>query len=363
MAPTFHRLTVASVTRPTDESVAIAFNVTDADRAVFRFIPGQYVTVKTIVGGAEQRRNYSICSSDGGDEPLTIGVKRVANGVVSQYLNDHVKPGDTLELYPPMGSFTIDAEGSGGAPVVLYAGGSGITPILSMLKSMLASGSNQSLTLIYANRNERSIMFADVIDALAAANPDTFRVIHVLEDNAATSRSSYAGLLNVEMATSLLSAVTSNAASCQHYMCGPQGMMEAVGRALRDLAVPESNIHREYFTISTQQSQPMNHDETQSDGASAERRTRSVTIRLYGTESTFDVEPDETILTAAQRANLDPPFACQIGACCTCRAKLLSGRVVMDEREALSDDEIDEGYILTCQSHPITDDVVADYDQ
>ncbi|MBU3741167.1 MAG: 2Fe-2S iron-sulfur cluster binding domain-containing protein [Candidatus Kapabacteria bacterium] len=363
MAVTFHSLTVASVARPTDESVAISFRVAEADRSAFSFVPGQYLTVKAVIDGVEQRRNYSICSSPRGDEPLTIGVKRVANGAMSQYLNDHVKPGDMLELYPPMGSFTIDVDTPSADPIVLYAGGSGITPILSMLKSILDAQPNRSVTLIYANRNERSIMFADVIDGLALAHPDRFRQLHVLEDNATATRTSYAGLLDADMAAMLLSSVTSDAAACQHYICGPQGMMEAVGRALHQLAVPESNIHREYFTISTHKSQPMNHEETQPDGATAERKTRSVTIRLYGTESTFDVDPDETILTAAQRANLDPPFACQIGACCTCRAKLLSGRVIMDEREALSDDEIDEGYILTCQSHPITDDVVADYDQ
>jgi len=360
MAVTFHRLTVSSVFRLTNDAVSITFDVPTAERAHFAFQAGQYVTVKAVIDGVEQRRSYSICSSPALDEPLAIGVKRVDGGMVSTYLHQHVTPGQTLELYPPMGRFTLDATER---PIVFYAGGSGITPILSMTKSVLATQPNRRVTLIYANRATASVMFADAIESLQHEHPERLHVVHVLEDNGSVSSSSYAGRLDTAMARTVLAEHVTDLQSCEHYICGPQAMMDSITSLLNNLGVASEHIHHEYFTITKHQSDAMNHDAASSAAESAEPKTRTVTIRLYGTESTFSVEPDETILTAAQRANLDPPFACQIGACCTCRAKLLSGKVVMDEREALSDDEINEGYILTCQSHPITDDVIADYDQ
>lgn len=360
MAVTFHRLPVLSVTHLTDDAVSIAFDVPEHERTSFTYQAGQYVTVKVVVDGVEHRRNYSLCSSPALTEPLTVGVKRVMGGTVSTYLHQNLRAGDTLELYPPMGRFTLDETER---PMVLYAGGSGVTPVLSMLKTVLHTQPNRHVTLVYANKNARSIMFADTITALQAAFAERLTVVHVLEDNGSAPASSYAGRLDEQTSKTVLAQHVDDPASCEHFICGPQGMMDAVTSALHSLGVPAAHVHHEYFTISKHQADPMHHDADSSAAASAEPKTRTVTIRLYGTESTFTVEPDETILTAAQRANLDPPFACQIGACCTCRAKLLSGKVVMDEREALSDEEIDEGYILTCQSHPVTDDVLADYDQ
>lgn len=363
MAATFHRLTVASVERLTPDAVAIAFDVPEEARETFRHKAGQYVTLRATINGIEYRRNYSLCSSPYRAERPTIGVKRVANGVMSQYLNDHLVVGEAMDLYPPMGSFCVDPDPEKSTSYVLYAGGSGITPVLSIIRALLEQQPKSQITLVYANRDEQSIMFAEQIDALASAYADTLRVYHLLEDNASASRSSYAGRLDEATAKAFLPTIVTDARAHQHYVCGPQGMMDAVVSWLRAVDVEPAAIHQELFTISKHQAETMNPEASSTADDAAERKTRTITIRLYGTESTFDVEPDETILTAAQRANLDPPFACQIGACCTCRAKLVTGKVVMDEREALSDDEIAEGYILTCQSHPTTDDVFADYDQ
>ena len=363
MAPTFHRLPVATVERLTPDAVAIAFDVPADLRDTFRHKAGQYVTVRLVIDGVEYRRNYSLCSSAVGDERPTIGVKRVANGAVSQYLHGNLTVGATLDLYPPMGSFCIEPNPASSTSYVLYAGGSGITPVLSIMRTLIEQQPQSRVALVYANRDEQSIMFAEQIDALAAANADRVTVHHILEDNASATRSSYAGRLDQATATALLPKIVANAPAQQHYLCGPQGMMDAVVSWLRAAGVDQAAIHQELFTISKHQAETMNAEASSTADDAAERKTRTITIRLYGTESTFEVEPDETILTAAQRANLDPPFACQIGACCTCRAKLVSGKVVMDEREALSDDEIAEGYILTCQSHPTTDNVFADYDQ
>ena len=363
MALTFHRLAIAAVDRLTPDAVAISFDVPADLRDIFRHKAGQYVTMRLMIDGIEYRRNYSLCSSPSGDERPTIGVKRVANGTVSQYLHDSLTVGATLELYPPMGSFCIEPNPASATAYALYAGGSGITPVLSIMRTIIEQQSKSTVTLVYANRDERSIMFAQQIDALAAANPERVFVHHVLEDNASASRSSYAGRLDEATATALLPKLIVDATTLQHYVCGPQGMMDAVVTWLRSVDVGQASIHQELFTIIKHQAETMNPESSSTADDAVEQKTRTITIRLYGAESSFDVEPDETILTAAQRANLDPPFACQIGACCTCRAKLVSGRVVMDEREALSDDEIADGYILTCQSHPTTDDVFADYDQ
>lgn len=363
MAPTFHRLSVAAVEQLTPDAVAISFDVPADLRDTFRYKAGQYVTLRLTIDGVEYRRNYSLCSSPVAGERPTIGVKRVTNGAVSQYLHGNLSVGAALDLYPPMGSFCIEPNPASAMAYVLYAGGSGITPVLSIMRTLIEQQPQSRITLVYANRDERSIMFAEQIDALASSHADRLVVHHVLEDNASATRSSYAGRLDQATAAMLLPKIVANAAGQQHYVCGPQGMMEAVVSWLRAAGVEQAAILQELFTISKHQAETMSSEASSTADDAVERKTRTITIRLYGTESTFDVEPDETILTAAQRANLDPPFACQIGACCTCRAKLVSGTVIMDEREALSDDEIEEGYILTCQSHPTADNVFADYDQ
>jgi ring-1,2-phenylacetyl-CoA epoxidase subunit PaaE len=361
VAVQFHHLRIDHVDRVTPDAIAITFDVPEQLRPVFQYKQGQYVTVRVTVDGVEHRRNYSLCSSPYADEPMTIAVKRVRDGAVSQYLNDHAAPGLAIEVYPPMGNFTKELDPSNARHYVLYAGGSGITPILSILKSILRIEPKSRITMFYANRDEASIIFADQLDAIAASYGGRFELHHMLEDNDGARRSSSIGRLDPETTARMLAEFVPDAMSAEYFICGPQGMMDAVISAVRGAGVDDHHIHREYFTIS----KPSNQSDApmQSTDDAAERKTRTVTIRLYGQESTFEVEPDETILSAAQRADLDPPFACQIGACCTCRAKLLSGKVVMDEREALSDDEIADGYVLTCQSHPITDDVVADYDQ
>lgn len=362
MAVQFHHLRIDHVDRVTADAIAITFDVPHELRPVFQYKQGQYITVRVTVDGVEHRRNYSLCSSPYADEPMTIAVKRVRDGAVSQYLNDHAAPGLDLEVYPPMGNFTKELDPANARHYVLFAGGSGITPILSILKSILRVEPHSRVTMFYANRDEASIIFADTLDAIAASYGDRFAIHHVIEDNATAARTSTRGRLDAETVARLLGDLGIDAAAAEHFVCGPQGMMDNVIAALHGAGVDDHHIHREYFTIS----KPSNPTEAPMQSANddaVERKTRTVTIRLYGQESTFEVEPDETILSAAQRADLDPPFACQIGACCTCRAKLTSGKVIMDEREALSDDEIADGYVLTCQSHPITDDVVADYDQ
>lgn len=363
MAVQFHKLVVADVRRETSDTIAITFVVPDDLLPVFQYKQGQYLTVKMEVDGVSHRRNYSLCSSPFFDEPLAIAVKRVNDGIVSSWLNEGVKPGDVIEVYPPMGNFTKELHADHVKNYVLFGGGSGITPLMSILKSILRVEPNSKVTLFYANRDRDSVIFGAQIEELERLHASTLRVLHLLESGADGQRAQ-AGIMNAETVSKLLASID-RTPDTEYFVCGPSGMMDSVMSALKNAGVDDKHIHREYFTLEkTSMDTPQ---VVESPGAGEqvieEGKTHSVTIKLYGKQHTFDVHPDETILSAAQRENLDPPYACQIGACCTCRARVLSGKVVMDEREALSDDEIEEGYVLTCQSHPVTAGVVADYDQ
>ncbi|MDZ4745627.1 MAG: ferredoxin--NADP reductase [bacterium] len=368
MAVQFHKLTVADVQRETSDTIAITFDVPDALLPVFQYKQGQYLTVRMDVDGVSHRRNYSLCSSPFFDEPLTIAVKRVNDGVVSSWLNVGVKPGDVLEVYPPMGNFTKELNAEHTKHYVLFGGGSGITPLMSMLKSIIRVEPSSQVQLFYANRDKASVIFSAQLEALELAHPDTLHITHILESDAYAS-GAVKGLMDVATATALLNTVDRRP-DTEYFVCGPTGMMDVVLAVLKGAGIDDKHIHREYFTIDKTALELNQADEVESKNVVKEEtqmveevKTHSVTIKLYGKQHTFDVHPDETILSAAQRENLDPPYACQIGACCTCRARVLSGKVVMDEREALSDDEMAEGYVLTCQSHPVTSGVVADYDQ
>ncbi len=357
MAVQFYTLTVTEVVQQTPEAISITFAVPEHLRPVFQYRQGQYLTIKMDVDGVSHRRNYSLCSSPYDDEPLTIAVKRVSDGVVSTFLNTMVKPGASIEVYPPMGNFTKELDPAHARCYVLFGGGSGITPLLSILKSILRVELKSTVTLVYANRDEASIIFDDALTALQQRYGTRLSIVHVLEVEG--GREARLGRIDATVVEDVLKSHVPEAALAEYFVCGPGPMMSSVIDILHTRGIDDHHIHREYFTLSTNDAP----QKEQVMEESTELKSRTVKIRLYGSEHTFVVEPDETILSAAVRENLDPPFACQIGACCTCRAKIVTGKVVMDEREALSDDEIQDGFALTCQAHPLTDDVFADYDQ
>jgi len=368
MAGRFHSLRISDVTRETADAVSISFDVPPELREVFLYKPGQHITVKMNVNGSEQRRNYSLCSSPVLGEPMRIAIKRVHDGAVSQWLNEYAKPGMDLEIYPPMGNFTKEMSASHTIHYLMFVGGSGITPVISLVKSLLHVEPNSRITMFYANRNASSIIFREQLKALSLKHEasgdrlqaSSFRLIHVLEDNADASITSYIGRMDVPMVQRVIADNITSFDNAEAFVCGPGVMMDNVIEVLQKSGMENGKIHREHFIMDS----AVAAEALEATGATEDVVVkRTVKIRLYGDEFEFEVEPDETILMAAQRANLDPPYACQIGACCTCRAKIMSGRVKMDEREALSDEEIADGYALTCQSHPLTDGVVADYDK
>ena len=272
---------------------------------------------------------------------LRVAVKRVDGGKVSNYLNDEVKAGDELLLMSPIGNFTTEFNKNNSRHVVLFGGGSGITPLISIAKSTLDQEPNSAVTLVYANRNELSIIFKNVIDEMQS---DRFNVIHVLED-APENFDGHTGRITPEIIKELLMSV--DAAKGEYFMCGPSPMMDVVMNTLVDMNLPLEKIHKESFV-----------SEAAEEQVSDEVIAREVIIIYDDEEFKYIVEPNETILEKGLEEDVDLPFSCQSGLCTACRGKCTSGKVKMMEDEGLSEAEIDEGYVLPCVSHPLTDDVV-----
>jgi ring-1,2-phenylacetyl-CoA epoxidase subunit PaaE len=345
----FRNLTVSAIKRLTPQSVAISFAVPEELREEFSYTPGQYITVKAEVAGQKANRAYSLCSSPFSGEELTIGVKQTEGGLVSTFLNTELCSGDTLQIMKPMGNFTLKVNSDISRHIVLIGGGSGITPLLSIAKSVLLKEPASSVTLIYGNRDQESIMFLDELNNLQSKYP-ALNVMHILEHGSQENN----GVLSIEKLGELLGPLLTDVHT-EYYICGPGPVMSNAESVLTSNNIPAERIHREFFTA------PISLEE-EVEVAEESTEEKQISVKLYGRSYDITVNPGETILEAGIRQQLDPPYACQIAACCTCRAKLRTGKVHMDSREALTDDEIEEGYILTCQAHPLTDDVLVDFD-
>ena len=352
----FHSLKVTEVVRETADAVSIAFEVPGNLKQEYRYKQGQYLTLKLMINGQELRRSYSICSSPLEENELRVAVKKVKDGRVSTYINDSVKAGNQLEVMIPMGNFYTEMNPANKKNYVLFAGGSGITPMLSILKTVLKAEPQSTVTLLYGNNDEASVIFKNQIDAIVAANASRIKVVHILANAPAGYTALQTGLMTKEKNAELIRTYVDVNADNEYFVCGPTPMMDKVKEALTDLKINEAKIHIEYFTT------PVNADDATKapvvnvSGAKA-------TIILDGDEHEVVLQPDETVLEAALRIGLDAPYACQGGSCCTCRALLEQGQVEMTVNYALSSSEVKEGYILTCQSHPKTSSVVVNYDK
>jgi len=351
----FFSLSISKVNRETKDAVSITFNVPPLMAPQYAYKAGQYLTFSVMIEGEEVRRSYSMCSSPVTGEAITIAVKEVEGGKMSTHLNTSVKEGDLLEIMPPMGKFILDPNPNAANTYMLFGGGSGITPLLSIVKTALNMEPNSKCYLVYANRDESSVIFKSEIDALAATC-DNFKVIYSY-DNPSATWNGLSGFLTPENISALArKELGLNYPMAHYYTCGPGPMMDVVVRGLQSIGVRDDSIYTEYFTAKVKEENP----ETADSGAanySDEVIERTISVEVYGDKKEILVRPTETILMAAQNAGMDPPYSCTVGVCTTCRAKLKSGRAKMEEREGLSDSEIEEGYILTCQAHPLSDDV------
>jgi ring-1,2-phenylacetyl-CoA epoxidase subunit PaaE len=346
----FHRLRVADVRRETDECVSVALDVPEELADEFRFAPGQYLTFRTTVDGAEVRRSYSLCTAPG-DGELRVAVKQVPGGVFSSYVADEVRPGSELEVMGPEGRFTPAPDPKPHRHVVGVAAGSGITPVLGIVRHVLATEPTARVTVVYGNRTSSSIVFREQLADLKDRYLDRLRVLHVLSRES-TEIPLYSGRIDAAKVRTLLSGVLDPDDVDEVFVCGPQEMSKTVRGALLEAGVDAHRVHVELFGTPTPPPPPP------PDPAAG---TVHAKVVLHGLTRDVEVAPGETILDAGRRAGLELPWSCAAGVCATCRARV-SGPVDMAVNHALEPWELEAGYRLTCQSRARDEDLVVDYD-
>ncbi len=349
-------LKVKKINRLTKDAVSVTLEVPEDLKEKFKYTQGQFLSIQIDIGGQIFRREYSLCSSPYTDKDHIIASKIISNGTVSSYLYNELKEGDLIQSYPPQGKFFTELKPGNKKCYVLIGGGSGITPLLSILKSVLHAEPESHVILYYGSTSEESIIFKNELDEIQKEHNENFKIYYTL-DQPGDKWTGYTGRVN---SSDLSKIIEENQFIKKHeaeyFICGPAEMMETVKKTLTEEKIPSEKIHIEYFTA------PVHHEEYIPEGEENDViKERNVKVILEGNEYHIDVPPTVNILDAAIKADLDPPFSCKAGICTTCRAKLYSGKVKMDEREGLSDAEIEEGYILTCQSHPLTDNVKIEY--
>lgn len=350
----FHTLKVKDIKRETADAVSVAFEIPPQQQPEYQFKQGQYITLKMSIGGEEIRRSYSLCSSPY-EKELRVAIKAVKGGKMSTYINSELKVGTSIEVMTPMGSFYSVLSGGNKKNYLLFAGGSGITPMMSIIKSVLYVEKQSSITLIYANKNEESAIFRNELDALVSAHPN-LKVVFVFDMPVIQISELQTGLITSEKAKALIENFGGVNAD-EYFICGPGPMMENVKSSLENLKIAKEKIHIEYFTAVID---AVNKAENNAIGADVKSK---ITVLQYGIETNFELKTSSiSLLDAAIEAGVDAPFSCKGAVCCTCRAKVLEGKVKMDANFALTDAEVEEGFILTCQAHPLTEKVVIDYD-
>ncbi len=351
MATTFARLRVADVDRLCHDAVAVTFDIPPELADEFTFRPGQSLTVRRTVDGRDERRSYSICAAAGARP--RIGVREVAGGHVSEWLVREIRAGDVVEVLPPTGTFTPTLGTA--ARHVLVAAGSGITPLLSIATSVLADAGS-TVTLIYGNRRSDTVMFADELADLKDRYPARFELVHVLSRESRES-DALSGRLDSARLAALVDALIPVDAVDHWWLCGPFDMVETARAVLLERGVSAGQVHRELFYVEDVAPPLAVHADAAPTGP-----TSQVTVVMDGRATPLMLPRDTPILDAAQRVRTDLPFACKGGVCGTCRAKVTQGEVHMRRNFALEQDELDAGFVLTCQSLPVTDDVTVDYD-
>ncbi|MFF2227183.1 2Fe-2S iron-sulfur cluster-binding protein [Streptomyces globisporus] len=351
----FHPLRVSAIERITDDAVAVTLAVPAELRETFRHTPGQHLNVRYTVDGQEVRRSYSICApatEQPGEPVLRVGIRMVDGGAFSTYALKELAVGDQVEAMPPMGRFVLKPRPGLFAAVV---GGSGITPVLSMAATLLDREPSARFCLIRSDRTAASTMFLDEVADLKDRYPDRFQLVTALsrEEQSAGLPS---GRLDTERLTGLLPAVLPVAEVDGWFLCGPLGLVRRTEKALKALGVDRSRVHQEIFHV----------DEGPADAAVAKVAAPSdsvLTATLHGRSGSWPVENAESLLETVLRSRSDAPYACKGGVCGTCRAFLVSGEVRMDRNFALEPEETDAGFVLACQSHPLTPEVALDFDR
>jgi ring-1,2-phenylacetyl-CoA epoxidase subunit PaaE len=355
MTPKFHSLKINDVRTETEDTVSISFTVPSDLRNDYTFESGQYLTLKADINNEDVRRSYSLCSSPYENE-WRVAVKQVPNGKFSTYANNTLDKGMVLDVMTPTGNFKLSTDSSKANSYVLFAAGSGITPMLSIAKSALHDEPNSDVTLFYGNKGFASIIFREEIEALKNQYMGRLRIIHIL------SRESLGnviqkGRIDKEKTTQLFDAFLKDIDISGVYICGPESMITGVKEALIEKGVESSSIHFELFTAPSTENKPVE------SNVNLDKVESNVSVIIDGEQIDLNLDSSgENILDAAQKAGGDLPYACKGGVCCTCKAKILEGSARMDVNYALEEDEVEAGYILTCQSHPTSKKLVVSFD-
>jgi ring-1,2-phenylacetyl-CoA epoxidase subunit PaaE len=358
----FHELTVKRVNPEAAGSVAVTFDIPAAARDTFNFQPGQFLTLRARIDGQDLRRTYSISSpksrlAKAGE--LEIGIRPVEGGVFSNWAAQTLKAGSKLEVMPPDGRFTVKKQRA--IHRVGFAAGSGITPILSIAASTLEEQPEAKFTLVYGNRRMSSVMFNEALQDLKDRYRDRLTLIHILSRQA-QEVDLLQGRIDGDKVKAIIKALLPAASMDEVFICGPEAMIEATEKALIEAGVPESRVYTERFTSGPAQAAKIQADTDAAPSKQAAAKDIALTIVLDGKEHELNIGPDEHVLDAALDAGLDLPFSCKAGVCCTCRAKVLCGEVVMDKNFTLEADEMAQGYVLSCQARATTKQITVSFD-
>ncbi|MDY8137993.1 ferredoxin--NADP reductase [Aquimarina sp. 2201CG5-10] len=356
----FYPLKILEITKETENAYSITFDVPKEWSDIFNYKPGQYITLKFILNNEEVRRSYSICSSPMLNEPIRIGVKRVKEGLVSNHINDNLKVGDTVEVMPPDGRFFAEIKENNYKTYYLFAAGSGITPILSITKTILSTEKQSYVHMVYGNQNSDTIMFLESLKLLQKEYPDRFILIHTLS----RPKSSWSdlwktskdipyrkGRIDSDCVTWFINEYPPYAQNAEYFICGPDTMIENTKKTLNKIDVPDTRIFTESFGSSS------NIDSTEGI------KNAKLTARLQGEMVVTTIPKGKTILRALIDSGKEPPYSCEGGVCATCICKLTSGQVHMKNNLALDEQEVAQGYILSCQSIPITKEIEVIYEK
>lgn len=352
----FHQLSVTDVRKTIRDAVVVTLRPVNGGD--FDFTQGQYLTFRQDFDGTELRRSYSICAGKD-DGVLQVGIKRVEGGAFSTWANDTLSPGMVLDAMEPMGSFHTPITPERGKTYLGFAGGSGITPVLSILRTVLAREPQSSFTLVYANRGVNTIMFREELEDLKNQYMGRLTVVHILESDA-QDIDLFTGRVDAAKCEALFAHWIDVDTVDTAFICGPEPMMLGIAAALRDHDLSDAQIKFELFASA----QPGRlHRKAESGDAASAAKSTEATVTMDGSSRSFTMDKHQTVLDAALENALDAPFACKAGVCSTCKCRLLEGEVEMVANHALEDYEVEQGYILSCQSFPVTDRVVVDYDQ
>jgi ring-1,2-phenylacetyl-CoA epoxidase subunit PaaE len=371
----FQPIEIVAVKRETEDAISVTLAIPDGAREAFQFKPGQNLIVRRLFDGEELRRNYSICSGPG-DVHLRIAIKRIADGRFSVWANEMLKAGDILDVMPPQGRFVVPAGEGTPRHLVALAAGAGITPVIAMIKQVLASEPEMTFTLIYGNRSPETIIFREELEDLKDRHLGRFNLLHVLSRNEESSAPLFEGRITSEKVKALSEKLFPPQETAHVFLCGPGSMIKDARNALFDLGFKREQVHHEFFapgggafrkpadaaSAPPPLAPPRKGEGDMRGNAQAIEGTQAVAI-LDGIRHRFVVPPGGSVVDAALSAGIRVPYACKGGMCCTCRAKLVEGQATMKVNYSLEPWEMERGFILTCQAVPKSERIVLDYDQ